>query len=49
VQGEAPFDDRTRKVQVRHARVHLLVHEPEGEGLVADKGLRSDFMNQIRP
>ena len=34
-----PVDNEGAWCQVRHVRVHLLVHEPEGNALVAHQGL----------
>mmetsp|Transcript_53980 Transcript_53980/g.110172 ORF Transcript_53980/g.110172 Transcript_53980/m.110172 type:complete len:679 (+) Transcript_53980:411-2447(+) len=39
VHGDAAVHDRVRRRQQRHPVVHLLVHQPEGDGLVADKRL----------
>ena len=41
VEGDAAVDDVVGGMECRHSRVHLLVHEPESESLVADEGLAS--------
>ena len=39
VEGDAAVDDVVGGMECRHSRVHLLVHQPEREGLVADERL----------
>ena len=39
VEGDAAVDDVVGGMECRHSRVHLLVHQPEREGLVADQRL----------
>mmetsp|Transcript_13740 Transcript_13740/g.31730 ORF Transcript_13740/g.31730 Transcript_13740/m.31730 type:complete len:415 (+) Transcript_13740:249-1493(+) len=39
VQGDAAVDDGVGGGQERHAVVHLLVHEPESDGLITNKSL----------
>jgi len=39
VQRDAPVHDDGERKEDGHARVHLLVHKPEGQGLVPHEGL----------
>jgi len=39
VQGQTSVNDGCQLGQIAHVRVHLLVHEPESDGLIADQGL----------
>jgi len=39
VQRKPPVDDEGGGGVLGHEEVHLLVHQPEGDGLVPDQGL----------
>ena len=40
VEGDAAVDDVIAGMECRHSRVHVLVHQPERKGLVADERLK---------
>lgn len=41
VEGDAALNDRCRRAKKRHAVVHRRIHQPEGDGFVADKSLQT--------
>ena len=43
VQGDAPLHDGIQRLQDGHVRVHGLVHQPKGDGLVTHQSLIMRF------